>query len=239
MATRGCWEPYFLPWFAARGWPAHALIAAGARHERRRRHAVHRGPRRLCRGRRASRRGPAGGACARRPFDGGRGHRAHDGEPARASRGAGRPGAADRVVARRHASRHDTSRLYVAHDRMDPTKLSRDILKRSGRSIQPRRRSCDSQGSDVASEQRIAARAVRTCRCACIGAEPQARRPSSCSAPRATAIANPADVRATARHHGVEPVLVPASGHMLMLEPQWEDAAQAIAAWMDDELEIK
>ena len=25
-------------------------------------------------------------------------------------------------------------------------------------------------------------------------------------------------------------------GHMLMLEPQWEDAAQAIAAWMDDEL---
>ena len=24
-----CWEPYFLPWFAARGWPAHALSLRG------------------------------------------------------------------------------------------------------------------------------------------------------------------------------------------------------------------
>src|SRR6185295_5799861 len=24
-----CWEPYFLPWFAAKGWPAHALSLRG------------------------------------------------------------------------------------------------------------------------------------------------------------------------------------------------------------------
>jgi pimeloyl-ACP methyl ester carboxylesterase len=44
-------------------------------------------------------------------------------------------------------------------------------------------------------------------------------------------IAIPEDVRATAAHHRVEPVILPGMGHMLMLEPEWELAAQAIARW--------
>jgi len=45
-------------------------------------------------------------------------------------------------------------------------------------------------------------------------------------------IAIPDDVRATARHHGVEATILPGMGHMLMLEPEWEDAAEAIAQWL-------
>ena len=46
-------------------------------------------------------------------------------------------------------------------------------------------------------------------------------------------ICRPADVRATARHHGVEAMFVPGLAHMLMLEPEWEGAAKAIATWLN------
>ena len=65
-----CWEPYFLPWFAAKGWPAYALSAARPRHQQRRRDAVHRGPRRLCRRCRACRRRARRRADPDRPLDG-------------------------------------------------------------------------------------------------------------------------------------------------------------------------
>jgi pimeloyl-ACP methyl ester carboxylesterase len=45
-------------------------------------------------------------------------------------------------------------------------------------------------------------------------------------------IASEDDVRATARHHGVEATLVPGLAHMLMLERQWEKPARAIARWL-------
>ncbi len=45
-------------------------------------------------------------------------------------------------------------------------------------------------------------------------------------------ICTPADVRATAVHHGVQPVLLPGLAHMLMLERDWERPAQALAAWL-------
>lgn len=45
-------------------------------------------------------------------------------------------------------------------------------------------------------------------------------------------ICAPDDVRATARHHGVEATIVPGLAHMLMLEPRWEQAAKAIAPWL-------
>lgn len=41
------------------------------------------------------------------------------------------------------------------------------------------------------------------------------------------------DVEATARHHGVAPVIVPGLAHMLMLEPGWRRVADAIAAFVD------
>jgi pimeloyl-ACP methyl ester carboxylesterase len=44
-------------------------------------------------------------------------------------------------------------------------------------------------------------------------------------------ICTPADARATAEHHGVTATLLPGLAHMLMLEPDWETAAKALAEW--------
>lgn len=46
-------------------------------------------------------------------------------------------------------------------------------------------------------------------------------------------ICTPNDARATARHHGVEAVILPGMAHMLMLEPEWQAAARAIAGWLE------
>jgi pimeloyl-ACP methyl ester carboxylesterase len=40
------------------------------------------------------------------------------------------------------------------------------------------------------------------------------------------------DLRPTARHHGVEPVLLPGLAHMLMLERQWEKPARELFRWL-------
>ena len=45
-------------------------------------------------------------------------------------------------------------------------------------------------------------------------------------------ISVPDDVRATARHHGVTPVIVPGLAHMLMLERKWKVAAEALEGWL-------
>jgi len=45
-------------------------------------------------------------------------------------------------------------------------------------------------------------------------------------------ISSPYDLEATARHHGVESLLVPGLAHMLMLEPGWDAVAEAIARWL-------
>jgi len=45
-------------------------------------------------------------------------------------------------------------------------------------------------------------------------------------------ICTPDDVRATARHHNVEATILPGLAHMLMLEPGWEAAATALEAWI-------
>ena len=47
-------------------------------------------------------------------------------------------------------------------------------------------------------------------------------------------IAIPDDVRATAAHHGVAAKILPGMGHMLMLEPDWREAADALAEWLAD-----
>ena len=45
-------------------------------------------------------------------------------------------------------------------------------------------------------------------------------------------ICTPTDVAATARHHGVAPVIVPGLAHMMMLERQWEQAARPLLSWL-------
>ena len=46
-------------------------------------------------------------------------------------------------------------------------------------------------------------------------------------------VCTPADVRATARHHGVEATVLPGLAHMLMLERGWETAARVLARWLE------
>jgi pimeloyl-ACP methyl ester carboxylesterase len=46
-------------------------------------------------------------------------------------------------------------------------------------------------------------------------------------------ICAPDDVRATARHHGVDAVVLPGLAHMLMLERGWEAPARELARWLD------
>jgi pimeloyl-ACP methyl ester carboxylesterase len=46
-------------------------------------------------------------------------------------------------------------------------------------------------------------------------------------------ICPPADVRATARQHGVEATIVDGLAHMLMMVPGWERAATALAGFVD------
>jgi pimeloyl-ACP methyl ester carboxylesterase len=45
-------------------------------------------------------------------------------------------------------------------------------------------------------------------------------------------ICTPDDVRATARHHNVEATILPGLAHLLMLEPEWERAAQPLERWL-------
>ena len=45
-------------------------------------------------------------------------------------------------------------------------------------------------------------------------------------------IATPDEVRATARHHGVDATIVPGLAHMMMLEREWKRVAEPIAAWL-------
>jgi pimeloyl-ACP methyl ester carboxylesterase len=40
------------------------------------------------------------------------------------------------------------------------------------------------------------------------------------------------DVRATARHHAVEPIILPGLAHMMMLERRWEVPARALQQWL-------
>ena len=40
------------------------------------------------------------------------------------------------------------------------------------------------------------------------------------------------DVRATARHHDVDPVMLPGLAHMMMLERKWEIPARALQQWL-------
>jgi non-heme chloroperoxidase len=46
-------------------------------------------------------------------------------------------------------------------------------------------------------------------------------------------ICSPDDVRATARHHGVAPQILPGLAHMMMLDRQWEAPARTLGAWLE------
>jgi non-heme chloroperoxidase len=135
------------------------------------------------------------------------------------------------VAARLATTRPD----YVAHMmRLDPTRLSQDILKALrpfyfSQDVDPR--VLRQAMSHLSSES---PRALFDLSMRLHWIEPQASSPVFVLGATGDRIAIPTDVEATARHHGVHATILPGMGHMLMLEPQWRSAAQAIAGWLEE-----
>jgi non-heme chloroperoxidase len=229
-----CWDPYFLPWFAATGYPSHALSLRG--------HGLSGGRETL--------------------FLAGLDDYAADVERAIAqlsappilighSMGAAvverllatRPLRAAALIApvpptglltmaARLATEQPEYLLQLAH--LNPARLSRRVL----RALQPFYFS-----SDV--EPQVLLEAVHH-----LGAEsprvlldlslrlhwqlPERRGvPLFVLGVEGDRICTPDDVRATARHHGVEAVILRGLAHMMMLERRWENAARALGGWLD------
>lgn len=229
-----CWTPYFLPWFAARGWPAHALSLRG--------HGLSGGAETLF---------AAGlddyaadvervaGALGEPPILIGHSMGAAIVErmlamhPVRAAAllAPVPPTGLVPVAARLAVERPD----YLAHMiRLDPTRLSADVLE----ALRPFYFSDRVDPAILAaSAGHLAAESPRaildlSLRLHWLRPERNGAHLMVLGA-EGDRICTPHDVRATARHHGVEAVVLPGMAHMLMLEPGWEKAARAIANWLE------
>jgi pimeloyl-ACP methyl ester carboxylesterase len=227
-----CWEPYFLPWFAARGWPSFALSLRG--------HGTSGGVDGLF---------LAGlddfvadvehvaGQLAAAPILVGHSMGAAIAERMMAThpvRGAALlapvPPTGLLPVAARLATTHPN---YASHMiGLDPTRLSDDILKALrpfyfSPSVDPSILKEAITHLNGESPRVLFDLAMRL-----HWAEPQGTSPVFVMGAAGDQIAVPGDVEATARHHGVTATILPGMGHMMMLEPEWEDAASAIAAWI-------
>jgi len=232
-ADAWCWEPYFLPWFAAQGWSAHALSLRG--------HGLSAGrdvlfiaglddyvadvehvasqfdaaPVLI---------GHSMGAAvlermmATRPVRG-------------AALMAPVPPTGLMPVAARLAATHPN---YMSHMvGFDPGRMSGDMLKALrpfyfSRNVDPRILEEAIRHLNQESPRVLFDLSMRL-----HWTEPQATSPVFVLGAAADQIAIPADVEATARHHGVSAAILPGMGHMLMLEPAWRAAAQAIADWLE------
>src|SRR5215218_2337486 len=228
-----CWEPYFLPWFAAKGYAAHAVSLRG--------HGRSPGSETLYMAGLADYEadveyaaaqlgeppiliGHSMGAAivelivARRPVRG-------------AALLAPIPPAGLLSVATRLATQHPDYVLQMSG--LDPSRLSATVLE----TLRP-----FYFGDDV--EPHVLALAARHLN----GESPRALFDLSLrlhwALPRkdpppllvigaeGDRICLPGDVRATAQHHGVEAVLVPGLAHMLMLEPAFATAATPLLRWL-------
>lgn len=228
-----CWTPHFLPWFARAGWPAHALSLRG-----------HGGS------------GGAGtlfahslddyaadvervaGALPEAPILVGHSMGAAIVERLIATRPLRAavliapvpPAGLVPVAARLAAERPDTL-LQMA--RLDPTRLAADALE----ALRPFYFSDRVEPAMLAEAVRhLSAESPRaildlSLRLHWIRPERNGAHLMVIGA-EGDRICTPADLAATARHHGVEATLLPGMAHMLMLEPDWEIAARAIAGWL-------
>ncbi len=227
-----CWEPYFLPWFAEHGYPAHALSLRG--------HGTSSGAETL--------------------FIAGLDDYVADVERIAADLGAPpvlighSMGAAvlERMMATRPirgaallapvpptglmpvAARLATSHVAFGPHMLglDPTRLSSDVLT----ALRPFYFSDRVAPAILAEAMRHlnseSARALFDLSMRLHWAEPQASSPAFVMGVTGDRIATPDDVRATARHHRVDATVLPGMAHMLMLEPGWKDAATHLAAWI-------
>lgn len=228
-----CWTPYFLPWFAARGWPAHALSLRGH--------------------------GQSGGLSSL--FVAGLDDFVADVEqvagqlPAPPLLIGHSMGAAviERMVATRPVRAAAllapvppaglfsvATRLAAAHPdylsqmaQFDPSQLSDSLLA----TLRPFYFSAGVPASILTEAERHMSvespRALLDLSLRLHMALPE--RPTSpvlVMSAQDDRICTPADAQATARHHGVAATMLPGMAHMLMLEPEWETAAVKLAAWL-------
>jgi pimeloyl-ACP methyl ester carboxylesterase len=227
-----CWEPYFLPWFAAKGWPAHALSLRGhgtssgastlfiaglddyvadVEHVAGELNAApvligHSMGAAICERMMATR--PIRGAALLAPVP---------------------PSGLLSVAARLATSNPDYASHFVGLDSM---RLSDDILK----ALRPFYFS-DRVDPAILREAMLhlkgeSPRVLFDLALRLHWAPQRAPSPVFVMGARGDRISIPDDVEATARHHHVTATIVPGSGHMLMLEPEWEVAARALLAWL-------
>lgn len=228
-----CWEPYFLPWFAARGWPAYALSLRG--------HGASSGAETMFIAslddyvadveQVAAQIGAApilighsmGAAICERML------------ATRPLRGmallAPVPPAGLLSVAARLAAGHPNHLSQMSW--MDPTGLSENTL----RALRP-----------FYFSDRVAPSILQEAERHLIAESPRVlfdlalrlhwALPKKSTSPvlvlgtEGDRISTPEDTRATAAHHHVEATILPGMAHLLMLEPDWEDAAKAVATWL-------
>jgi pimeloyl-ACP methyl ester carboxylesterase len=231
-----CWTPNFLPWFAARGWPAHALSLRG--------HGASGGHETLF---------VAGlddyvadvehvaGQLAAPPVLIGHSMGAAIIErmmSTRPVRGAALlapvPPAGLLAVAARLAATHPDYLPHLAQ--FDPSQLSDGLLT----TLRPFYFSAGVPGPVLREAQRHLSiespRALFDLSLRLHMALPQraAASPVLVLGAEGDRICTPGDARATGQHHGVEARLLPGMAHMMMLEPEWEMVAQALAVWVAD-----
>ena len=228
-----CWDPYFLPWFAAKGWPAHALSLRG--------HGTSDGKEILfvaglddyvadvehvaaqfaappilighsmgaavCERMLATR--PVRGAALLAPV----------------------PPAGLLSVATRLATAHPGYLAQMAW--LDPARLAGDTLQ----ALRPFYFSDRVKAPLLTEAQRHlhdeSPRVLFDLALRLHWALPErTTSPVFVLGVEADRISTPDDVRATAAHHGIGATILPGMAHMLMLEPEWETAAAAIASWL-------
>jgi pimeloyl-ACP methyl ester carboxylesterase len=169
-----CWEPYFLPWFAAKGWPAYALSL--------------------------------------------RGHGSSS-------------GAETLFIAGLATSNPDYASHFVGLDSMH---LSDDVLKALRPFYFSNRVDPAILREAMFHLKGESARVLFDLALRLHWAPSRAPSPVFVMGTEGDWISIPDDVQATARHHHVDATILPGSGHMLMLEPEWKEAAEAIAEWLRD-----
>lgn len=228
-----CWEPYFLPWFAARGYPAHALSLRG--------HGASAGAETLLISGLADYEADVEYAAAQLsepPILIGHSMGAAIVElivAKRPVRGAALlapiPPAGLLPIATRLATHHPDYLVQMSN--FDPSRLSAAVLETLrpfyfGNDVDPR----------VLAEaalhlNRESPRALFDLSLRLHWALPQSEPPPLLVlGAEGDRICLPDDVRATAQHHGVDAVVVAGLAHMLMLEPEYETAAAPLLKWL-------